>query len=205
MITREEKALQQRSRAEGIREFAGRAICMNGFAGDDAVRVLLGKEEIDPRLSQRFSTEFLNHTRKVLGESEKTNSRELVEPEETSPKSECAEVSPTAVHNIDSSVYSEPDTPLITTVDEGGIFAALWRLSLITRCGLTVYLKRIPIRQEVIEICNCLELDPYRIGGCKLEIPEDPKDAWQIGVLTDTNQKIIINGDDVRYLDRPQA
>ena len=165
MITREEKALQQRSRADGIREFAGRAICMNSFAGDDAIRALLSKDEIDPRLIQRFSREFLDHTKRVLGES----------------------------------------TTLITTVDEGGIFAALWRLSLITRCGLTVYLKRIPIRQEVIEICNCLELDPYRIGGCKLEIPEDPKDAWQIGVLTDTNQKIIINGDDVRYLDRPQA
>ena len=161
MITREEKALQQRSRAEGIREFAGRAICMSGFAGDDAVRALLNQDEIDPRLTQRFSAEFLDHTKRVLEEA------------------------------------AEPG--------EGGVFAALWKLSIVTRCGLTVYLKRIPIRQEVIEICNCLELDPYRIGGCKLEIPEDPKDAWQIGVLTDTNQKIIINGDDVRYLDRPQA
>ena len=69
MITREEKALQQRSRAEGIREFAGRAICMSGFAGDDAVRALLNQDEIDPRLTQRFSAEFLDYTKRVLEEA----------------------------------------------------------------------------------------------------------------------------------------
>ena len=60
MITREEKLLQQIPRAEGIRRFAGRAICMRGFAGDDVVRALLReKEDTDPRLLQRFSGQLL--------------------------------------------------------------------------------------------------------------------------------------------------
>ena len=211
MITREEKLLQQIPRAEGIRRFAGRAICMRGFAGDDVVRALLmEKEDTDPRLLQRFSGSFLDHTRRVLEEKPLTQARDA---------------SPDAA-----------DDTLNITVSEGGVFAALWRLSLITRCGLTVYLKRIPIRQEVIEICNCLELDPYKIGGCELFLgdssdiaPAEAGDeqikretsaeagdgqirqevtaeagAWQIGFLTDTADKIIRNGEERQFLNRPE-
>ncbi len=227
MITREEKLLQQIPRAEGIRRFAGRVICMRGFAGDDVVRALLmEKEDTDPRLLQRFSGSFLDHTRRVLAEKPAEKAAEFrenqpAEARDDNPvEAQSTAGSPAAQIREDSPAA---DDTLTITVSEGGVFAALWRLSLITRCGLTVYLKRIPIHQEVIEICNCLELDPYKIGGCELFLgdsveiapaesgdkqskPEVPAEAgaWQIGFLTDTADKIIRNGEERQFLNRPE-
>ena len=202
---------------------------MRGFAGDDVVRALLmEKEDTDPRLLQRFSGSFLDHTRRVLAEkpAEATSEfrKELAaEARDASPaEAQCVAANSAEAQSIADNPDAADDT-LNITVSEGGVFAALWRLSLITRCGLTVYLKRIPIRQEVIEICNCLELDPYKIGGCELFLgdsgeiaPAEAGDgqirqevtaetgAWQIGFLTDTADKIIRNGEERQFLNRPE-
>lgn len=48
-------------------------------------------------------------------------------------------------------------------VGQGGIYTALWNLSGAYRTGFEVDLRRIPVRQETIEICERYDLNPYRL------------------------------------------
>lgn len=101
-------------------------------------------------------------------------------------------------------------------VSQGGIFGALWEMAECAGVGLEVDLKKIPIRQETIEICEFFDLNPYQLYGQGalllgtsrgealaehlnlLGIP-----AAVIGQTTAGNDRILRNGEDVRFLDRP--
>ena len=50
---------------------------------------------------------------------------------------------------------------------EGGVLAALWNLSGVFNAGIEFDLRRIPIRQATVEICELYGLNPYRLrsGG----------------------------------------
>lgn len=98
----------------------------------------------------------------------------------------------------------------------GGIFAALWRLSKEAGTGLDTDLKRMPILQETVEICEYFRLNPYQLtsAGTLLIIADHGETiadallrkgirAAVIGRLTDNNDKIIRNGEDRRFIDRP--
>lgn len=102
-------------------------------------------------------------------------------------------------------------------VREGGIFAALWHMAETYKVGLTVYLKKIQVRQETIEICEVLDLNPYELlsGGCMLlaadngndiicELEGEGRKAAFIGKITDSNDRVILNGENCRYLNRPE-
>lgn len=53
---------------------------------------------------------------------------------------------------------------------EGGILTAIWNLTGAYETGVEFYLRQIPIRQETVEVCERLELNPYRLysQGCVL-------------------------------------
>ena len=102
-------------------------------------------------------------------------------------------------------------------VRNGGIFAALWQMAEQYKVGMTVYLKKIPVRQETIEICEVLEWNPYELlsGGCTIMAVDNSNDvipelldqgipAAFIGKVTDSNDRVILNGENVRYLNRPE-
>ncbi len=97
-----------------------------------------------------------------------------------------------------------------------GIFAALWELSARSGCGLDIDMRAIPIRQETVEFCEIMGLNPYEepsAGGMLVVTPNPGRmveafdrehiPAAVIGYLTSDNDKKLINGDEVRYLDRP--
>ena len=103
-------------------------------------------------------------------------------------------------------------------LSEGGIFAGLWELAEGAGVGLNIDLKRLPIRQETVEVCNHLNVNPYELlsGGSLLMTAEDGAalvmaleeagiPAAIVGRTTDGNDRIIRNEDEVRYLDRPHA
>lgn len=103
-------------------------------------------------------------------------------------------------------------------VTEGGILAALWELAEGAGVGLTIELKKLPIRQETVEICNHLNVNPYELwsAGCLLMTAEDGQGlvdalaeagvpASIVGRITDSNDRLILNDDEVRYLDRPHS
>ncbi len=100
---------------------------------------------------------------------------------------------------------------------EGGIFAALWEMAEGAGVGLTIDLKKLPIRQETVEVCECLGVNPYELlsGGCLIMTTEDGVGlvaaleaegvpAVIVGKITDSNDRIILNEDEVRYMDRPK-
>lgn len=102
-------------------------------------------------------------------------------------------------------------------VGEGGIFSALWRMAETLDTGLVVDIKRIPIRQETIEILELYDINPYYAlsEDCLLVVLEDPDKylarlgemkipAAVIGELKPGPGRILKNEDRVRYLDREQ-
>ena len=46
-------------------------------------------------------------------------------------------------------------------ITEGGVFGALWEMGSGSNVGLDIDLKKIPIRQETVEVCELLGLNPY--------------------------------------------
>lgn len=100
----------------------------------------------------------------------------------------------------------------------GGIFAALWELAESAGVGLAVDLKRIPVRQETVEVCEFFGISPYELlsGGCLLmttdsgeRLAEDLAEvnipAVIIGKTTDNNDRIVINEEESRFLERPKS
>lgn len=101
-------------------------------------------------------------------------------------------------------------------LSNGGVMNALWELSVKGKCGIKVDFKKIPVRQEIIEVCEYFDLNPYRMlsGGSLLMTAPAEYDIVNvlnehdiptalIGEVTDDNDKIIMNEDEVRYLDTP--
>ena len=102
-------------------------------------------------------------------------------------------------------------------VSRGGIFSALWELAEKGNVGVEVDLKKIPVRQETIEICEILGVNPYELYGAGAllivsdkgnqllhELEKQQIPAAIIGKVTEENGKVILNGEEVRFLDRPK-
>ncbi len=100
---------------------------------------------------------------------------------------------------------------------QGGIFGALWELAEGAGMGLTVELRKLPLRQETVEVCELCGVNPYELlsGGCLLMTADDGErlartlaaekiPAAVVGKVTDSNDRILINGDEIRYLDKPK-
>jgi hydrogenase maturation factor len=102
-------------------------------------------------------------------------------------------------------------------LSQGGIFGALWEMAERAGVGLEVDLKKIPVKQETVEICEYFDINPYNLysAGALLTGTTQPEaliaelaaggvHAAVIGRVTDGRDRIIRNGEDVRFLDRPQ-
>ena len=103
-------------------------------------------------------------------------------------------------------------------VSRGGVFGALWELSERAGVGLEIDLKKIPVKQETIEICEFFGLNPYELlsGGCLIMTVKDGSalvealerediPAVVVGRTTKSNDRVIYNEDEKRYLDRPKT
>lgn len=103
-------------------------------------------------------------------------------------------------------------------VSRGGIFGALWEMASGAGVGLEIDLKKLPVKQETIEICEFFELNPYELlsGGCLIMVTEDGNDlvaalareeipAVIVGRTTDSNDRILYNEEEKRYLDMPKT
>ena len=103
-------------------------------------------------------------------------------------------------------------------ITEGGVLGALWEMANGAGVGLEVDLRKIPIRQETVEICEFFKLNPYLImsSGSMLMATNDGKSlvaklksegipATVIGRTNDSNDRIIKKGEEVSYLGKPQT
>lgn len=103
-------------------------------------------------------------------------------------------------------------------VTEGGIFGALWEMAEASHVGLEIDIKKIPIKQETIEICNFFDINPYGLmssGSMLMAAPDGNAlvhelskagiSAAIIGKFTDSNDRVIINGENRRFLEPPKT
>lgn len=100
---------------------------------------------------------------------------------------------------------------------EGGIFGALWELAEGAGVGLTIDMKKLPLRQETVEVCELCNVNPYELlsGGCLIMTAEDGPGlvaaleeqgipAVIVGRVTDSHDRILLNGEETRYMDKPK-
>ncbi len=103
-------------------------------------------------------------------------------------------------------------------ISTGGIFAALWDMAGASGAGFAVDIKKIPLRQETVEICEFYDLNPYQLlsGGAMLIACKHGQGlvdvllaagipAAVIGTFTDNNDKIVRYDDEIRYLEPPKG
>lgn len=99
---------------------------------------------------------------------------------------------------------------------EGGFLSALWKMAEASQVGLTADLRKVPIRQESIEICEIFDVNPYRLyakGAVLVGIPSGETLAFQydrmgisaavIGQTNSRSDRLLYSGGNVRYLERP--
>ena len=166
---------------------AGQDIVYAGWAGLEGMLRIIGEKEAE--LRERFTPAFIGQMKAY--------------------DSELCGLSKIAVADA-------MGVSVIRQVSRGGILASLWDLAKDTELGLNLDLKKIAVRQETIEVCEHFRLNPYQLasGGSFLMLTENGEaladalnqkgiQAAVIGQLTDSTDKIIHNGEDMRYIDRP--
>lgn len=102
-------------------------------------------------------------------------------------------------------------------VEEGGILAALWNISGAYEQGIHVELLKIPVKQELIEICEVFDLNPYRLrsGGCYVAVADHGwdmvKKLEELGIESAVAGKVekgiarkIETAGGIGFLERPQ-
>ena len=151
-------------------------------------RVMREKEE---ELSKRFVPTFLNEI-------------QMLEPEIFSEKALflAKEFGVSAMHQITS----------------GGILAALWEFAESSDVGMEVDLKKMSIKQETVEVCEYFHLNPYQLtsAGSVLiatdrgeelvsKFAEKGIQATVLGRTTVDKARVILGGEEKRFLDRPAA
>lgn len=104
-------------------------------------------------------------------------------------------------------------------ITEGGIFGALWEMAEASGIGLDIDVKKIPVRQETIEICEFYGINPYRLisSGSMLMATEDGNKmvrelekagihAAVIGKATEGKDRMIRKDDEEHsFLERPKT
>ena len=102
---------------------------------------------------------------------------------------------------------------IIHKIGNEGIFASLWNIAEYAKIGLEVDIRKIPIRQETVEVCNFMDVNPYEFlsGGSLLLITEHGAEmveklnemgvmAAVIGKTTDKKERVVTKHDRVRFL-----
>lgn len=188
---------EEMSEREKRQKFGDMDIVMTGFAGLRG-SVTLACEKYDVLLS-RYPASFL--------EEAKSKERLIWQIPEAAPagKSDGGSKHPLADKGI-AGMY---------LLSRGGVLAGLWDLGESAGVGLIIDLKKIPIRQETVEICNFFDVNPYHMQseGCALLLAENGyrlKKHLQeagifsevIGVTTKNNDRVVINGEEKRYLEK---
>lgn len=103
-------------------------------------------------------------------------------------------------------------------VTEGGIFGALWEMAEASDVGLEIDLKKIPIRQETIEVCEYFDVNPYGLisSGSMLMAAEDGEKlvdrlaragipASVVGKAVAGNDRVILRDGERRFLEPPKT
>lgn len=167
----------------------GQEIVMTKWAGLEGTAIIAAAKEEE--LKTKYSASFIEGAKKLI---------------------ENISVVPEAMVARNAGVTSMHD------ITEGGIFGALWEIGAASKVGLEVDLKKIPLKQETVEICEFYDINPYMLisSGCMLIITDKANQLVDqlkakgitsavIGRIMEGNDRIIINEDERRYLEPPKS
>ena len=168
-------------------------IILAGHVATEAAHRLIQYEK--PALSCRFSDRFLRLTDEMTGRSA---------------------INRDSIIQVISESGIEVGDDDILELSEFGIFGGLWEFEEIHGHGLNIDLNKISIRQEVIEICEHLNVNPYtypstgsfiirsdRAYELKDYFEKNNIQAEVIGYETKDLGRVIINEDEIRFLTPP--
>ena len=124
--------------------------------------------------------------------------------------------------------YYFDGTVYIREIRDGGIFAALWAMcedlselreeikeqapskqDIPQNIGCEIDLEAIPVEQHVVEILELLKENPYEVsseGSWLVALPEEmeaEEGLSEIGMITDSKDRVIISGESRRFLTPP--
>ena len=186
------EALQQE--ADGL-IMPGDEIVAAGAAGLYGTRILVEKQY--DRLLPFFSARFLDEAAAVPGKYA---------------------ISPEGMEK-ESPVYQmarDAGARGLFIMGKGGFLTCLWKFCEASQVGLIADLRKVPIRQETIEICEVLDVNPYNLfsGGAFLaalpsgegfvnNLKREGIMAEVIGSANNQNPRKLYSGEGFRYLDRP--
>ncbi len=118
----------------------------------------------------------------------------------------------------EAAVAVESGVSAMHDVTEGGIFGALWEMAESAGVGLEIDLKKIPIRQETVEVCEFFDINPYELisSGSMLMAASDGNGlvralaaanipAVCVGKVTEGNDRVLLSGEERRFLEPPKA
>lgn len=167
----------------------GMDILVTKWIGIEGTSILAKEKE--PELLTRFSVSFIERARRLDA---------------------FLSVLPEAAVAVQSGVSAMHD------VTEGGIFGALWEMAEASGVGLEIDMKKIPIRQETVEVCEFFGLNPYQLisSGCMLMAAADGNalvralecagiPAAVIGKAVDGNDRVLWNEGERRFLEPPKT
>lgn len=114
----------------------------------------------------------------------------------------------------EAEIASRSGAVYMHNLSNGGILNALWELAGKGNVGVKADLKKIPVRQEIIEVSEFFNINPYQLlsgGSLMIIVPAESQleelliekgiPAIVIGEVTDSNDKILVNDDEIRYID----
>lgn len=118
----------------------------------------------------------------------------------------------------EAAVATQSSVAAMHDVTEGGLFGALWEMSEASGVGLEIDLKKIPIRQETVEICEYFDVNPYGLissgmmlmasadgNALVLALQEAGIPATVIGKATEGDDRVIIRDEERRFLEPPKT
>ena len=118
----------------------------------------------------------------------------------------------------EAAVATQSSVAAMHDVTEGGLFGALWEMAEASGVGLEIDLKKIPICQETVEICEYFDVNPYGLissgmmlmasadgNALVLALQEAGIPATVIGKATEGNDRVIIRDEERRFLEPPKT
>lgn len=168
----------------------GQEIILAGWVGMSGM--LQAAEEKEKELGQQFSPSFM---KKILEHRKELFGKKIIDI---------------------IKAEGEEKVTMIKQIGEGGLLASLWDVAKETKLGLETDMKRFSILQETVEVCERYRINPYQLSsigsflvvadGADVlaeKLREHGVQAEVAGRMTDNHDKIIRNGEEIRYIDRP--
>ncbi len=157
-------------------------IVIAGYVGETGLKALLSQEEMRQKAAEGISGKTLMRAMEPV--------KEILS---------------------EAAVAGKSGGEMFIRVEEEGIYDTLYKIAEAGDVGLSVYLRQIPIRQEVIEVCNALEKNPYYLDSTGVAViltnraftlqqllTEEGIPAKAAGFLTKSKDKVILSGEKAR-------